>query len=282
MNQELTALTQNYAPTFVPVKAVRALASDTVHMILDGPSIASDFSFAGGQFNMLYAFGIGEVPIALCGDPDHPSDVEHTVRAVGRVTEALTDVKEGDLIGVRGPFGNPWGVEEARGKNILVVAGGLGIAPIRPLIIELARNRQHYRDIRLVYGARSPDRLLFRNELEHICAANRIRISLTVDHADITWRGHVAPLTHVLAMDGIEDEDWAVFMCGPEIMMRFAARTCLDMTLGEDDIFISIERNMNCALGHCGRCQFGSKLVCRDGPIFCLSDISAPLFGREI
>jgi anaerobic sulfite reductase subunit B len=216
-----------------------------------------------GQFTMLWAPGIGEAPISLAGVDD--GDLVHTIRAVGAVTTALCAMEPGELLGVRGPFGTGWELERAVGRDVIVMAGGLGLVPLRPVIRELVARHDEFGRIRVLIGGRSPDTLLYPDEtLEW---DRTLDVDITVDAADKGWRGHVGVVTELLRSRLPDPTTTTAFVCGPEVMMRFGAMALLDRGLAADDVLVSLERNMHCAIGHCGRCQLGPVFVCKDGPV---------------
>jgi NAD(P)H-flavin reductase len=247
---------------------------------IDGAPVA----FQPGQFNMLYAFGVGEVAISISGDAAHPGKLVHTTRAVGAVSAALTRLRAGDMLGVRGPFGSPWPVAAETGRSIVFVAGGLGLAPLRPAIYHVLANRQDYAGLTLVYGARSPDDLVFAEEIKLWKSRFDTEVEVTVDHAQPGWNGRVGVVTTVLdrALAGVEPASVSAFVCGPEIMMRFAVMSLRDAGVSQDRIWISMERNMKCAVGFCGHCQFGPDFVCRDGPVFRHDHVARLIARTEI
>lgn len=224
--------------------------------------------FAAGQFNMLGIVGKGEVPISFSGDPARADRLVHTVRAVGPVSSALTALKSGDMLGIRGPFGVGWPIEELAGHDVLIIAGGVGLAPLRPALYHLLAQRKLYRNITLLYGTRSPDDILFRRELETWRSRLDIDIEVTTDHAVGDWHGHVGVVTTLIPHAAYDADNTIALVCGPEIMMRFAIAALIKDGIGADRIYLSMERNMQCAIGHCGHCQFGPLLICRDGPVF--------------
>lgn len=228
----------------------------------------SAMRFAPGQFNMLTAFGVGEVPISVSGDPLVQGPLLHTVRAVGPVSSALVNLGAGETVGVRGPFGTGWPIEEARQRDVLIVAGGLGLAPLRPAIYHLLAKRQHYGKVSILYGSRSPGDILFRHELEQWRQELDIDLEVTVDHAVDDWRGHVGVVTTFIPRADFDASNTIALVCGPELMMKFAVAALGGAGVGDEGIYISMERNMKCAVAHCGHCQFGTSLVCRDGPVY--------------
>jgi NAD(P)H-flavin reductase len=240
------------------------------------------FPFAAGQFNMLYAFGLGEVAISISGDPARPDRVVHTVRAVGAVSRALARVRRDMVIGVRGPFGSSWPVAECEGSDVVIVAGGLGLAPLRPAIYSLLARREHYGRVVLLYGARGPADILYRSELEAWRRRLDVDIAVTVDHATAAWRGNVGVVPALLARAAFDPDHAAAMLCGPEIMMRYTIEGLRDRGMASDRIWLSMERNMKCAVGLCGHCQFGPAFVCRDGPVFRFDRIASIFNVREI
>jgi NAD(P)H-flavin reductase len=235
-----------------------------------------------GQFNMLTAFGVGESAISVSGEGARPGRVAHTIRAVGPTSRALAALRPGAALGVRGPFGAGWPMAAAEGRDVVLVAGGLGLAPLRPALRRLAAQRRRYGRVLLLYGARSPAEIIYRRELERLRARLDLDIEVTVDHAGSDWRGHVGVVTTLLGRASLSPERTLAFVCGPEIMMRFAIAALKDAGLAEADIRLSMERNMRCAIGHCGHCQFGPVFVCRDGPVFGYERVAAFLGRKEL
>jgi anaerobic sulfite reductase subunit B len=235
--------------------------------------------FAPGQFAMLYAFGVGEVPISVSATPDDGSLV-HTVRAVGPVSRMICAAEPGTVLGVRGPFGTSWSAEDADGGDLVVIAGGVGLAPLRPVVHQALADRGSFGSVCVLVGARSPDLLLYRAETGSW--GDALHVAVTVDHAAPSWTGHVGVVTELLAKAPFSPERTLAVVCGPEVMMRFAARALADAGVPEDRIRISMERNMKCAVGHCGHCQFGPDFVCTDGAVFAYSDVRHLPSVREV
>jgi NAD(P)H-flavin reductase len=231
---------------------------------------------------MLYAFGVGEVPISMSGDPAATDRIVHTIRGVGAVSEALAALQPNDTVGVRGPFGSSWPVNEAAGSDVLVIAGGLGLAPLRPALYHLIKHRERYGRVALLYGTRHPDDLLFREELDAWRRAPDLQVRVTVDHASLDWIGDVGVVTKLLPKIRFDPIDTVAMICGPEVMMRMTALTLEDVGVAPERIFVSLERNMKCAVGLCGHCQFGPHFVCKDGAIFRFDRIRDILNVREI
>lgn len=254
---------------------------DTFSLELEAMTAREAKPFLAGQFNMLYVFGLGEVPISMSGDPARPGLV-HTVRAVGKVTQAMTRLKRGETVGVRGPFGSNWPLAEATGRDLVLVAGGIGLAPLRPAIYTLLSARKRYGRIAVLYGARAPRDLLFQRELKEWRSRLDIEIEVTVDSADESWRGDVGVVTRLVRRAGFDPTNTTVMICGPEVMMRFTVAELRNRGVGAESIFLSMERNMKCAVGYCGHCQFGPTFICKDGPVFRFDRLEPWLNIREV
>lgn len=238
--------------------------------------------FLPGQFNMLYAFGVGEVPISISGDADDPTRLVHTIRSVGTVTQAIDRLKPGDLLGLRGPYGTGWPVAEHKGKDMVIMAGGIGLAPLRPAIQAILAHRGEYGRVVLLYGARTPEDLLYRPELESWRSRFDLDVQISVDAGTRDWTGRVGVVTKLIPLASFDAAHAAAFLCGPEVMMRFAVRDLRERGLDAPRIFVSMERNMKCAIGLCGHCQYGPTFVCKDGPVFRLDTVEALLARREV
>jgi NAD(P)H-flavin reductase len=255
---------------------------DTWSLELAHEDAARQRAFLPGQFNMLYVFGVGEAAISLSGDPGKADRLIHTVRAVGTVSRGIDALSIGAAVGVRGPFGSSWPLEAAVGADVLIVAGGLGLAPLRPLLYGLLAARGRYGRVLLLYGTRSPADVLFETELDGWRRAGEIDVEITVDHALDQWHGHIGVVTKLISRGSFEASATIAMICGPEVMMRFAIAACRDAGLAENAIYVSMERNMKCAVGHCGHCQFGSMFVCKDGPVLRADRVSELLGVPEI
>ncbi len=239
-------------------------------------------AFEPGQFNMLYAFGIGESAISISGDPQRPAVLVHTVRAVGPVTRALCALRRDQVLGVRGPFGAGWPLRLALGKDVMVIAGGIGLAPLRPAVLDLLARRTRFGRVTLLVGARTPEDLLYARQLERWRARFDLDVRVTVDSAGEDWRGEVGVVTKLVAGAQLDPQAAVALVCGPEVMMRFAAQALLGRGLPAEAIHVSLERSMRCAVGVCGHCQLGPEFVCRDGPVFPWARIAALLQAREV
>jgi NAD(P)H-flavin reductase len=241
------------------------------------------FTFKPGQFNMIYMYGVGEIPISISGDPENSSRLFHTTRVVGSVTQRLQHLKPSDTLGIRGPFGKGWPVGDVTGKDILIIAGGIGLAPLRPVVYHLLSHRDQYGHITLLYGTRSPDKILYYEQLKNwISHFDLLDVKVTVDHASGNWRGHVGVVTRLLSKAMFEPENTAAFVCGPEIMMRFVAMDLKKNKVPENQVYLSMERNFKCGLGFCGHCQLGSYFICKDGPVFTYDKIKSYLSLKEV
>lgn len=275
-----TDLLQPMVPQIAHVRRRRHDAPDAWTLELEMTS-GAHFDYAPGQFNMLTAFGVGESAISMSGDPVGSSLI-HTIRAVGPVSRALTELGPGDPVGVRGPFGVGWPMAQAEGKDVVLIAGGLGLAPLRPAIYRLLGERERYGRIMLLLGARRPDDILFRHEVENWRARFDIDVDVTVDHAPSDWRGHVGVVTTLISRLDFDPSRSLAMACGPEVMMRFVALALADKGMAEADIYLSMERNMKCAIGHCGHCQLGPTFICRDGPVFTFERLKRLLTVKEL
>jgi len=270
--------------TWIPeparVQSVHHETADTFTLHFDVK--AGGRRFTPGQFNMVYLFGVGEVPISISGDPGEPDSLVHTIRAVGAVTTAMKSVKRGSTLGIRGPYGNGWPIEEALGKDVVVVAGGLGIAPLRSLVYHLMRRRSDYGALTILVGARSPADIVYRAEIERWRRRAGATILVTVDHAGPDWTGEVGVVTALLDRVPLRAGRTIAMTCGPEVMMRFTARSLVARGVPAERIFLALERNMKCALRFCGHCQYRESFICKDGPVLRLDRIEELLWQREI
>lgn len=240
----------------------------TYELVFDDPLLADGFTFKPGQFNMLYLPGVGEAAISISGDPADHSKVPHTIREAGNVTQELARLGEGAAVGVRGPFGSSWPVDECVGKDVILVAGGIGLAPLRPAIYELLARRNQFGSLTLLYGARTPDGLFYHSEFDE-WRSRGLDVQTTVDRSDPSWSGNVGVVTVMLDRLALPRVDETVLVtCGPEVMMWYTIQTALRRGLGMESAYVSLERNMNCAIGLCGHCQFGPEFLCKDGPVF--------------
>lgn len=269
-------------PQLYQVQRVRREIPDTFTLELEPANGSGIPPFATGQFNMLYVFGVGEVPISISGDPAKGKPLVHTTRAVGTVTKAMRQLKPGDVIGVRGPFGSHWPIELAQGKDVVIVAGGIGLAPLRSAMYQITAQREQYGKVALLYGARTPADILYRRELEHWRGRFDLEVSITVDNATGAWYGSVGVVTKLVPRASFDPLKTVALVCGPEVMMRFTVAEFEKRGVAAEHIYISMERNMKCAIGFCGHCQYGPHFVCKNGPVFQYSQVQRLFTKREI
>ncbi|HEX5087230.1 MAG TPA: FAD/NAD(P)-binding protein [Nocardioides sp.] len=236
-------------------------------------------TFAAGQFTMLHAFGVGEVPISISGDPGRPETLRHTIRNVGSVSRALAGASAGTVLGVRGPFGTGWQVRDGHGGDVVFVAGGIGLAPLRPAILEVCRARGDYGRVALLYGARTPEDILFGDDLRSWGADHDIDVEVTVDSGPHAWRGNVGLVTQLIDRAAFDAARTLALICGPEVMMRHSAVALGDRGVPRSRIRLSMERNMKCGVGLCGHCQLREYFLCLDGPVLAY-DVLEPLMAQ--
>lgn len=264
------------------VQKFRQETPDTFTLELEPESGVREFTFLPGQFNMLYAFGVGEVPISISGDPADHLRLVHTTREVGAVTRAMRKLRTGDAVGLRGPYGVGWPVTDARGADVVIVAGGIGLAPLRPALYQVLAARKYYGKVVLLYGTRTPADILYRRELQQWQARFDLEVHVTVDRSMGNWRGSVGVVTTLISRAPFDPHSTVAMVCGPEVMMRFTVQELERRGVGLPDIYISMERNMKCGVGLCGHCQYGPTFVCKDGPVF-RWDRMQPMFAvREM
>ena len=287
------------APTMYQVVSNRPEGADTATLTLEPLAKAIEVP-QPGQFTMLWAFGVGEAPISVASvapaerregaatdphDPDEssrsPHRLVHTIRAVGPVTDRLCRAAVGEQIGVRGPFGTGWDLERALDRDVLVVAGGLGTAPVRPIVEHVLARREQFGRLVMLIGARSPEAVLYRPLLERWRSRLDAEVEVTVDTADPSWRGDVGLVTRLIDRAPVDFATTAAYVCGPEIMMRFVAAALVDRGTPSSEISVSLERNMHCAIGHCGHCQLGPLFLCKDGPVVSWAEAQTLLAVRE-
>ncbi len=258
----------------------RAETADTRTLTLE-PAEGERIDYSPGQFTMIYPFGAGEVPISVSGDPSTPGRLVQTVRAVGAATGSICGVRPGEQLGIRGPFGRGWPPVGEIDGDLLIVAGGLGLAPLRPALYEALARPPAGRLI-LLYGGREPEGLLYRDELERWRHSDELECELIVDVAGTGWDGRVGVVTALIERAGIDPDRTTALLCGPEVMMRLSAEALLARGLPAERLFASLERNMRCAVGHCGHCQWGRSFICRDGPVFAWGELADRIGVREL
>lgn len=267
-------------PDFYQVESITYDTLDIFTLVLADKKNQKKQFFLPGQFNMLYQFGIGESALSICGNPKDQNKFVHTIRAVGSVTRSLQKLKPGDEVGIRGPFGTSWPLGK-KGCDVLLIGGGIGLAALHSALIVLADNPGDYQKITLLYGARTAEDLLYKKEMEE-WKKNGLNVEVTLDHADIAWQGNVGVVTSLIKKHLPNPNNTLIFLCGPEIMIHFALHELMACQADENNIFVSMERNMQCAVGFCGHCQYGPYFLCKDGPVFPYAKIKNFLTIKEL
>ncbi len=257
--------------------------------------VGKEFEYTPGQFNMLYVPGVGEAAISIAGTTTSGM-LQHTIRAVGAVTKAIEKGGVGMSLGLRGPFGRGWPLKVAtkfdqktqpvstniyRKGDVVIAAGGIGLAPLRSLIEHISWHRSEYGTVSIVIGARSPSDLLYQDEYDD-WRSRGMKVICTVDRDSSDWKGQIGVVTLLLERLDIPHPSQTTFMtCGPEVMMRYAAKSAISRGIPEAQVYVTLERNMNCAIGLCGHCQLGPKFICKDGPVFQYNSVRALLRVQE-
>ncbi len=243
-------------------------------------AVQEAYTFEPGQFNMLYLYGVGEIPISIVSDPRDENSIEHTIRAVGRVTNAMSNLNAGDVIGLRGPYGRGWPVLDAEQRDVVVVTGGLGCAPVVSVLNYMARRRERFGKLNIVQGVKHTADLIWRERYDLWRKLPDTRVLLAADDGEPVWPLHIGRVTDLFEQMEFDSNNVIVMLCGPEGMMRVVVKYMLEQDVNEKDIWLSMERNMQCGIGHCGHCQYGGKFICKDGPVFCYDDLK-DLFGKR-
>lgn len=231
------------------------------------------YNFAPGQFNMVYLYGVGEVPISIVSDPLDEAMLDHTIRSVGRVTRGISQLAVGDNVGLRGPFGRGWPLSEAVGKDVLIVTGGLGCAPVVSVINYVLRRREQFGRLIIMQGVKHADDLIWRQRYEQWMQQDGVEVHIAADVADQHWPWHVGRVTQLCDVISIDNSNTIAMMCGPEPMILASVDCMIHHGLPQSAIWISMERNMHCGIGQCGHCQLGDRFLCRQGPVFNFTDI---------
>ncbi len=247
----------------------------TLNLRLDDAELHAAYRFAPGQFNMLYVHGVGEVPISISSDPDDTHHIGHTIRPLGRVTQALATLKPGDALGLRGSYGRGWPLQDMTGKDVVLVMGGLGCAPVVSVIHYLLRRREQVRRIVIMQGVKHADDLIWREQYQKWAALPDVQVLLAASQRSALWPWHVGRPTELFEQARFDPANAIALMCGPEGMMKTSAEILAQRGVPESNIHLSMERNMQCATGHCGHCQIGPLFVCKDGPVFAWPEIKA-------
>ena len=277
-----TALADPMLTHPVEIRRIAWENDDTFTLTLDTSELSDRFQFLPGQFNMLYVFGVGESAISISSDPARKSTLDHTIHRVGTVTTVLAHMKRGDMVGIRGPYGSSWPVGVAEGKDVCIIAGGIGLAPLRPVIYSMVRRRQQYRRIIVLYGGRSPLDLLYRVELERWANEAGVETLVTVDRGDSSWKGHIGVVTSLFNYIKLDARETFAYVCGPEIMMRYSVDELERRGVPMEQVYVSMERNMKCAVGFCGHCQMGPTFICKDGPVYPLGRVRHLMDMKEL
>jgi NAD(P)H-flavin reductase len=270
----------------VPVRIVGAknenFNTSTIRFQIVDDYLREQYRFVPGQFNMIYVPGVGEAAISISSDCEDTAELSHTVRVVGSVTRAATAMREGDIVGLRGPFGLGWPMEKIDGHDLVIVTGGIGIAPLRPVIYWIRKHREKCGRVVILYGCRTPEDRLFVDELDEWMNEPALDLLVTVDNATPGWFGPVGVVTKLLGRVRVNAGNTIVMVCGPRMLNRVAAWNFLQLHVPAEQVYVSLERNMNCGFGRCGHCQYGDKFVCRDGPVFRFADVSHIFATEEI
>lgn len=258
----------------------------TLRLRFTDPERQRSYCFEPGQFNMLYLFGVGEVPISIVSDPGNNCDsvtcLDHTIRIVGRTTRGLSQLQSGDSIGIRGPYGRGWPLEKAKGRDVVVITGGLGCAPSVSVIEYIIKRRSEYGRLTIIQGVKHFNDLLWHDRYDQWATEPDTQVLLAADHGGPIWPWHTGPVTDLFDQINLVAGKTTVMLCGPEGMMKAAIKHLVPLGVADSDIWLSMERNMQCALGQCGHCQFQRFFVCRDGPVFCYADIRDVFVVKDI
>ena len=264
-----------YLPRMATIQDMRPETVDvtTFRVTIDGSDGTRTFEYKSGQFAEVSVLGVGEAPISISSSPTRSEAIEFSIRRVGELTDALHELEPMDKIGIRGPFGNFFPLEEMEGKNLLIIGGGIGLAPLRSVILNVLDNRAKYGKIDIIYGARSPQDLVFTSEYKEWQAVDNTRLHLTVDRGDEEWKGNVGLVPTFLKEINPSPENTTSITCGPPIMIKFVIEALNELGFSSENIVTTLERRMKCGVGKCGRCNIGSKYVCLDGPVFTLKQL---------
>ena len=264
-----------YIPEPAVIESIRDESFDTktFRVAFQDDTLADSFSYKPGQFAQLSLLGIGEAPISITSSPYKQGFLEFTIRAVGRLTRAIHQLKPGDNIYIRGPYGNSWPFEEVKGKDLYFIAGGIGLPPLRSLINSVFDKREEFGRIKILYGSKTPDELCFKEELKSWQGITDTEVLLTVDKPEEGWKGNVGVVTTLWDKTDMTSSGGAAYVCGPPIMIRFVIERLTKTGFKDENIYVSLERYMKCGIGKCGHCNIGAKFVCIHGPVFAYSQI---------
>lgn len=252
----------------------------TLQLRLNDAAAQAAYRFAPGQFNMLYLYGVGEVAISIMSDPAERDTIGHTIRALGRVTQGLAKLQPGDQVGLRGPFGRGWPLREMSGNDIVLVTGGLGCAPVVSVIHYVLKRRERFGKLIIIQGVKHAEDLIWREQYDRWAAMPNTQVLVAASHGAALWPWHVGRVTELFSLARFRPDRAAAMMCGPEGMMQAASESLLQRGMPESRLFLSMERNMQCAVGRCGHCQLGGSFVCRDGPVYSWNQVK-PLLAHK-
>jgi sulfhydrogenase subunit gamma (sulfur reductase) len=252
----------------------------TLRLRFIDPQIHRQYRFMPGQFNMVYLYGVGEVAISISSDPRQSELYDHTIRVVGRVTRGLAQLKQGDHVGIRGPYGRGWPIDKMPGKDVVIITGGLGCAPVVMLINYIMQRRDQFGRLCVLQGVKNSDDLIFRDYYRIWAKLPSTQIKFAADQSSKAWSGYVGHPTDLIKELQFDADNAVAMICGPEIMMHIAVQQLLRQRLSEENIYLSMERSMQCAIAHCGHCQYGGQFVCKDGPVFSYPQVKA-LFNER-
>lgn len=249
----------------------------TLRFVFSDPELHASYRFMPGQFNMVYLYGVGEIAISIMSDPLEFRHFDHTIRAVGRVSQGLQQLNVGDHVGLRGPFGRGWPLLEAKGKDIVVLTGGLGCAPVLSVIHYIMKRRKEYGKLMILQGVKHSDDFIYQQHYAEWKKQPNTTVLVAADQSGSSWPWETGRITTMLTQLDIDPNNTIAMLCGPEMMMHVAIDLLRQKGISDHAIYLSMERSMHCGTGHCGHCQLGGKFVCRDGPVFSVADINNEL-----
>ena len=266
-----------YKPELVEIKEIIDETPDikTFRLQFKNPELQNNFSFKAGQFAEYSVFGEGECTFCIASSPTRPEYLECSFKLAGKTTSAMTKLNVGDTMGLRGPYGNSFPLEQMKGKNIVFIAGGIGLAPVRCIIWNVLDLRDQFKDITIICGARTVADLVYKNELEDWTSMSGIKTIVTVDPGGETpdWKGEIGFVPTVVEKVSPSAKDTIAILCGPPLMIRYTFPILEKLGFKEENIITTLENRMKCGLGKCGRCNIGSVYVCKDGPVFSYKDL---------
>jgi len=268
-------LKNEYIPHPALIESMKRESFDTktFTVVFDDKVLAESFNYKPGQFVQVSLLGVGEAPISIASCPNQRGFLELTIRAVGKLTKAIHQLKQGDRIYLRGPYGNSFPFEKVVGKDLYFIAGGIGLPPLRSVIRSVFDKRADFGRIKILYGAKTPHELCFKEELKAWNKITDTEVLITVDEPDETWRGNVGVVTTLWDKDDMIKSCSVAYVCGPLVMFRFVIEKLLNSGFKDENIYITLERYMKCGIGKCGHCNIADMFVCIDGPVFAYSQL---------